>query len=219
MSLLQNNNQKMAGAYVFNLPPKVTCPGAVFGETSVCRKCYGCKGNYSYPSAKKHFLTQMEAVMADDFVDRIVGEIIRRMKRVDLMRLRLHPVGDFFSATYAAQWCQVLNAINTMTKKGGALAGHKLQVWAPTKSYTVPEILDWLIHLNGIRGPGVSVVVRPSAKYIGDPAPKILGLSGGAAVSMTKNTCPAIEQHSSCVEAGCEVCWENRRVVVTYRLH
>lgn len=103
-----NRNVKF---FTFNLPRKLACPG----RTDICaRGCYQAiseemlkeKGRDSqvlYSRKLNWFLAEQ-----DDFVERILKEIIRRKPKADQRIIfRIHASGDFYSEEYLKKWMKI----------------------------------------------------------------------------------------------------------------
>lgn len=103
-----NRNVKF---FTFNLPRKLACPG----RTDICaRGCYQAiseemlkeKGRDSqvlYSRKLNWFLAEQ-----DDFVERILKEIMRRKPKADQRIIfRIHASGDFYSEEYLKKWMRI----------------------------------------------------------------------------------------------------------------
>ena len=103
-----NRNVKF---FTFNLPRKLACPG----RTDICaRGCYQAiseemlkeKGRDSqvlYSRKLNWFLAEQ-----DDFVERILKEIMRRKHKADQRIIfRIHASGDFYSEEYLKKWMKI----------------------------------------------------------------------------------------------------------------
>lgn len=97
--------------FTFNLPRKLACPG----RTDICaRGCYQAiseemlkeKGRDSqvlYSRKLNWFLAEQ-----DDFVERILKEIMRRKPKADQRIIfRIHASGDFYSEEYLKKWMKI----------------------------------------------------------------------------------------------------------------
>ena len=124
-----NRNVKF---FTFNLPRKLACPG----RTDICaRGCYQAiseemlkeKGRDSqvlYSRKLNWFLAEQ-----DDFVERILKEIMRRKPKADQRIIfRIHASGDFYSEEYLKKWMK----ITLITK----LKNKNYDFVAYTKSYS-----------------------------------------------------------------------------------
>ena len=103
-----NRNVKF---FTFNSPRKLACPG----RTDICaRGCYQAiseemlkeKGRDSqvlYSRKLNWFLAEQ-----DDFVERILKEIMRRKPKADQRIIfRIHASGDFYSEEYLKKWMKI----------------------------------------------------------------------------------------------------------------
>ena len=103
-----NRNVKF---FTFNLPRKLACPG----RTDICaRGCYQAiseemlkeKGRDSqvlYSRKLNWFLAEQ-----DDFVERILKEIMRRKPKADQRIIfRIHASGDLYSEEYLKKWMKI----------------------------------------------------------------------------------------------------------------
>lgn len=136
-----NRNVKF---FTFNLPRKLACPG----RTDICaRGCYQAiseemlkeKGRDSqvlYSRKLNWFLAEQ-----DDFVERILKEIMRRKPKADQRIIfRIHASGDFYSEEYLKKWMK----ITLITK----LKNKNYDFVAYTKSYS--EINNVLSNQAGL---------------------------------------------------------------------
>lgn len=99
--------------YYFDLPVIITCPGM----TEICREhCYEKKIETTYGSSKGANETDVQNLrkrnlvssLDDRFIDRVVKEVNRRRRRTDeLIVIRLHCSGDFYSAAYLRKWLEI----------------------------------------------------------------------------------------------------------------
>lgn len=103
-----NRNVKI---FTFNLPRKLACPG----RTDICaRGCYqaiseemlkekGRDFQVLYSRKLNWFLAEQ-----DDFVERILKEIMRRKPKADQRIIfRIHASGDFYSEEYLKKWMKI----------------------------------------------------------------------------------------------------------------
>lgn len=124
-----NRNVKF---FTFNLPRKLACPG----RTDICaRGCYQAiseemlkeKGRDSqvlYSRKLNWFLAEQ-----DDFVERILKEIMRRKPKADQRIIfRIHASGDFYSEEYLKKWMKIA-LITKLRNKNYDFVAH-------TKSYS-----------------------------------------------------------------------------------
>ena len=134
---LQSNNDFLGSTdeikfFTFNLPRIVSCPG----RTAICSSgCYQAiseemlkgkdrESQVVYSRRLNWFLAEQ-----DDFVERMVKEIIRkRPKEKQKLIIRIHASGDFYSEEYLEKWMKIA----LITK----LLGKKYEFVAYTKSYS-----------------------------------------------------------------------------------
>lgn len=127
--LLSHHNGKLgASIWTFSLPAITTCPGS----TDLCRRlCYATGGRFRFRGIRKAYARNYRDTKAEDFVDRVCGEIRNR----GVLRLRIHTSGDFYSAEYAAKWREIVRRNRHVT------------FYAYTRSWRAPEILEELAKL------------------------------------------------------------------------
>jgi len=99
LTLFVKGNKKVGGGVrVFSLPVVETCPG----RTPTCESaCYGNRGDCRWLSVRQSHRLRLAAAEAPDFVDRAVAELHGGWA------VRIHSVGDFYSAAYTAKWVAV----------------------------------------------------------------------------------------------------------------
>ena len=86
---------------LFNLPRITTCPG----KSKLCVKhCY-VRPSQRFPVVNRLHEERFKASKKDDFVDRMVDDIIKSKTRV----VRIHTSGDFYSAKYIDDWVKIIN--------------------------------------------------------------------------------------------------------------
>lgn len=96
-NLMTRGNTKLGPSIgVFSLPRVGTCPGA----SELCiSHCYAKRFN-RFPQLEARYRKQYEATKRDTFVARIIEEI----RDNDFTKVRIHVVGDFYSAEYTRKW-------------------------------------------------------------------------------------------------------------------
>lgn len=89
---------------IFDLPRRVTCPGA----TAWCKmKCYARKAEYSYKSVLPFRYRNLEDTKKKGFVK----EAIEKLQRMRVVRaVRVHSSGDFYNQTYVNKWYEIMKA-------------------------------------------------------------------------------------------------------------
>ena len=86
----------------FNLPAKITCPGA----SDRCKAiCYADKFRWKYPNVIKSVVNAHKASQKKGFVIDVIGEVKDKVPLV-----RLHSSGDFYSPMYVRQWTKIAKA-------------------------------------------------------------------------------------------------------------
>lgn len=101
---LSDGNTKLAkdGIWSFNLIPIIHCPMA-----GACKAyCYATVGQQAFRSGVLRRARAFLATLQTDFVDRMVAEINRAVKK-GLKAVRVHDSGDFYSAEYMQSWLEI----------------------------------------------------------------------------------------------------------------
>ncbi len=103
-NLLTQGSGKLGEAlHVWSLPAVTTCPGS----TPTCRSaCYARKGRFSVGYVQKRLRRNLAESRKDDFVQRVVHEIVSR----GVLVLRIHASGDMYDAVYAEKWLRIIRA-------------------------------------------------------------------------------------------------------------
>lgn len=97
-----NTKLKADGIWSFNLIPVIHCPMA-----GACKLyCYATVGQQAFRSGVLRRARAFLATMQADFVERMVAEINRAVKR-GLRAVRVHDSGDFYSAEYMLAWFEI----------------------------------------------------------------------------------------------------------------
>jgi len=101
-----NTKLKADGIWSFNLIPIIHCPMA-----GACKQyCYATVGQQAFKSGVLRRARAFLATMQADFVDRMIAEIERAVKR-GLKAVRVHDSGDFYSAEYLQAWFQIASRL------------------------------------------------------------------------------------------------------------
>jgi hypothetical protein len=233
---------KMPG-YSWSLPagnarngsPLGTCPGAVFGEGSICGSCYANPN-----SLKAHHKTGVLMRRGGSYGYKSVREA-QAARHEWLFRCLTHKDGQ-------AEWVTVMTAAITWATRTGAGAARgqsrriaafrfhdagdvlnpaygrmieavcaalpDVRFWLPTRSYRLPRILPVLQDINALP----NVAVRPSALFFHEDPPRIAGLSAGTGAAGEGFTCPSSRQGGRC--DACRMCWsKDPRHAVVYKVH
>ena len=99
---ISQGNQKVLNTRIFNLPCRVTCPGA----TEFCKgKCYARKAENLYPETRISRAKNLEDAMSPDFVVRLTEKMNKFVKPVKYFRI--HESGDFYSQEYLDSWIAI----------------------------------------------------------------------------------------------------------------
>lgn len=127
----------------FSIKPVITCPGA-----AECKKiCYGLTGNYRCPSVKNAIDEKYALSMSDAFIPVIDWELKRILvKNPDKpIFVRIHDVGDFYSAEYVEKWFKIM------------VLNPKIKFYAYTKSIhlfkvyqTMPDNFRLIYSMHGL---------------------------------------------------------------------
>jgi hypothetical protein len=116
----------------FDLPAVTTCPG----RSSVCEQvCYATVSRYLLPSVQERLRWCYEQSRRRDFTRRLVQEI----RRKGVLVVRLHVSGDFYDASYAANWLAVMRQCP------------RVQFYFYTRSWRVPAIAAVLEQMAVLR--------------------------------------------------------------------
>lgn len=97
-----NSKLKADGIWSFNLIPVIHCPMA-----GACKQyCYATVGQQAFKSGVLRRARAFLATMQTDFVERMVAEINRAVKK-GLKAVRVHDSGDFYSVEYMQSWFEI----------------------------------------------------------------------------------------------------------------
>lgn len=104
---LKRGNHKLGDAWLsWSLP--ATSAGSCPGSTPACERiCYGTQSFYTFDNVAESLLKNLAVASREDFVEVIVGDLVKRRKKSDKV-VRIHANGDFFSAEYAGAWEQIV---------------------------------------------------------------------------------------------------------------
>ena len=192
----------------------------------VCDICYAGKGRYvSSPlnAIRQTFkLAWARATLqAGIFVEQMRRAIAamrdlpiasQEAEGINTRFFRIHDSGDFFSPEYYAAWVAVCVALPD------------IQFWAPTRQWVFPRWRDLFTEFP----PPPNLTLRPSALFIGAPAPHVPGLAAGSTASAEALpkpiwNCPAYAGDDAsthnCESKRCRACWDRPQVPVSYREH
>lgn len=231
---------KMPG-YSWSLPagnarngsPLGTCPGAVFGENSVCGSCYASPdslkphhitgtlmrrgGSYGYKSVREAQAARREWLFTclgtkegkDAWVEVMTAAIVWATR-----------TGKGQGKGRRQAWFRWHDAGDVVNPNYGRMieavcaAAPDVRFWLPTRSYRLPRILPILQDINALP----NVAVRPSALFFHQDPPRVAGLSAGTGAAGDGYTCPSSRQGGACRE--CRMCWsKDARHAVVYKVH
>jgi hypothetical protein len=131
MRLFTPGNDKVGRALVWNLPVFKSCPGS----TPFCRTfCYGDWGSNRWPTTRQRHQANYRVSLKEDFPARALAELQARWRRQPRL-VRVHSVGDFYSAEYVRKWVEIATTAPEWT------------FWAYTRSWRVPDLLPELERL------------------------------------------------------------------------
>lgn len=204
-TLLSNTSKMPCPSW--GLPAGKACPGAKYGEGTICGSCYASKGNYGVPTVRhaqaERFRWTLALMKSPEGRDAFVAYMAAAIDAIGLPYFRVHDSGDLFSAAYAGCWERIARTL-----------AH-VRFWFPTRSYRIPAILPSIRALAAM----ANVTVRPSALMLDAPAPVIEGLGAGSGATYSKSdaTCPAYRQDGEC--RACRFCWDQPTRPVLYPLH
>jgi hypothetical protein len=104
---LSNGNSKLIDTLIFNLPAKITCPGA----TRQCAAmCYAVKAERMYTTARDSRQRNLDLVRDNpdwhtDFITQLDSKLQRSRKVFEYFRI--HESGDFFNQAYVDSWVTI----------------------------------------------------------------------------------------------------------------
>ena len=100
--MLTRGNHKLPRTIgIFNLPHRVTCPGA----TEECKKyCYARKAEVQYKQVIPYRYRNLELSKQKDFVERMCEEISHTRT---MTAVRIHESGDFYNQAYVDKWAKI----------------------------------------------------------------------------------------------------------------
>lgn len=222
----------------FNIPALKFCPAATILlkkakdnlDKLICSSCYACKGFYQFANTKAALQKKADFVLSslrkdngETFVNEISKQIKQKyfdkngnkkeLKNVNTNLFRVHDSGDLFSVKYINAWKKICSNFPS------------IKFWFPTREYIRESQLDALKDLASLP----NVVIKPSALYIDEKAPKIEGLDSGTAVYSCAEkakqdghfVCPATatDDHT-CAGNRCQNCFiKNFKKPIAYLAH
>jgi hypothetical protein len=183
------------------------CPGAKFGEGTICGSCYAAKGMYLHKAVqnaqRERFAWTLALMKSEPGRDAFVAYLTKAIAATKNPYFRVHDSGDLFSQAYTRCWIRIARN----------LPG--IRFWFPTRSYRIANILPVIQELAALP----NVTVRPSALMLDAAPPVIDGLAAGSGATYAESeaTCPAYRQDGECRD--CRHCWDNAAAPVLYPLH
>jgi hypothetical protein len=151
LTFISEGNDKTS-CYSFDLPAKVTCPGA----TELCAsKCYAFKLASAYPNVGRKYLRNQEFANSAKFVRYMIDNIPRKCE------FRIHVSGDFYSVEYIQKWKAIAKARPDVT------------FYTYTRSWRIEELWFVLMELNALSNVNVNLSVdketgMPEVPYADD---------------------------------------------------
>jgi hypothetical protein len=151
LTYISEGNEKTS-CYSFDLPAKVTCPGA----TEACKKaCYAFKLAQVYANVGRKYLRNHEFAQTDGFVRYMIANIPHGCE------FRIHVSGDFFSVEYIEKWKRIAKARKDVT------------FYTYTRSWRIDELWFALMELNALSNMNVNLSVdketgMPEVPYADD---------------------------------------------------
>jgi len=206
LPMLLTNTSKMP-CPSWGLPAGKACPGAKYGEGSICGQCYAAKGNYGVPMVRhalqERFRWTLAMMRTTAGQDAFVAYMTLAIEAVGSPYFRVHDSGDLFSPAYARCWARIARNLS------------HVRFWFPTRSYRIGNLLPAIQELAALP----NVTVRPSALMLDAAPPVVDGLAVGSGATHSKDaaTCPAYRQNGECRD--CRFCWDRPQEPVLYPLH
>lgn len=135
LTYISEGNEKTS-CYSFDLPSKVTCPGA----TEACKKaCYAFKLAQIYANVGRKYARNLEFANSADFVRYMIANIPHGCE------FRIHVSGDFYSVEYIEKWKQI------------AKARPDVQFYNYTRSWRIEKLWFAIMELNALRNVNVNL--------------------------------------------------------------
>ncbi len=191
----------------WSLPAGKACPGAKYGEGSICGQCYAAKGSYGHKivrhAQQERFTWTLALMKSQAGQDAFVEYMSRAIESIGSPYFRVHDSGDLFSPAYVKCWQRIARNLS------------HIRFWFPTRSYRIANLLPVIQELAA----HPNVTIRPSALMLDAAPPVIPGLAAGSGANYSKDdaTCPAYRQNGECRD--CRHCWDAPASPVLYPLH
>ena len=129
---LAYGNLKLSGTIlIWSVAVPESCPDA----SEACLKvCYGRKGMYRSPYARKSVLDNLEYAMLSTFENDMSLILRSLLAKPGTAILRIHEIGDFIDIAYAKQWVNICKYLENELPE--------IIIYFYTKSYFIKN-LDW----------------------------------------------------------------------------
>lgn len=102
--LVAGNSTMPSSVGIFNLPALETCTPSKW-----CREhCYALKNRFLWNSVKEAHKWRYKQSLKSDFVERMIKEI---QKRSNIIMVRPHISGDFYSKKYVRKWAEIADRL------------------------------------------------------------------------------------------------------------
>jgi hypothetical protein len=151
---------------------------------TICNACYVANGPFGYANNQlnqmiRHIWVQgMLNHSVENFVD-VMSESLLAMPNKyfapnarstpqNILPVRVHSAGDFFSIKYASAWLDIANKVAASGERGS-----RFRFWAPTRTWVVAGWPQWW-QQNLKRLNQENFTVRASAFHFDDPSPGAL---------------------------------------------
>ena len=185
-------NTKLGLVPSFSLPILRTCPG----KTEACKRlCYGLNGRFNRQKVREIYENNLQETKQASFVDRMVSEILGTGARV----LRLHVIGDFYSAKYVGKWIEIANRLPDV------------KFFGSTRSWRVPRIRGALKNFHDL--PNVYLRASIDLSHLDRPP------SGWGVWSIEGPGDPCLHDYGlveNCT--ACMKCWQAKDTDIRLRL-
>jgi hypothetical protein len=170
--------------YTLTLTERMTCPASCH----MIRECYG----NSMPFARRH-------LPGEDFERRIRAEVVEkaRLHRGGFV-VRLHVLGDFYSAGYVRVWRDLLNTVPELHLFG----------YTATGTSALPSDVEIVSEIEGLNEdyPDQCFIRFSDPETIPGGA-VVISRHPEAAIVPEGTVCPAEREATACC-ATCALCWE-----------
>ena len=210
-----------------------TCPGAVFGEGSICGSCYANPdslarrangamerrgGTYGYPVVREAQAAR-HAWTFDCLVSKEGRDLWVAVMTAAVVWSTRVAKGSAQGGSRRIPYFRVHDSGDMFSPRYAQMwqdvcAGvPDVRFWIPTRSWhSTPRILTVLQDVAALP----NVAVRPSALRLEETAPVVPGLSAGTGARSVDWNCPASSQGNKCLD--CRTCFR-KDVQVYYHVH